>query len=157
MVAHSTTKPTPMRFMVRYDADSIESLEQIGRVAFRSGLVNWLALEADETDAQRIAQVPGVLEVYPEREIVWCGDGSWMTRETHQYKLKAMRELLPEAEASLARLHEQLGGKPELLSIYEPSARELIRRVKAEIEWLEGLEGQESEWPGREQQCSGSA
>lgn len=126
-----------MRFMVRYDTDStIELLQQIGQVAFRSSLVNWLALEADESDEQRIAQVPGVLEVHPEREGVWLGDG-WMLEADWQCKLKAIRELLPKAEADLARVREQLSGKPELLAFYEPSALELIRRIKEQIELLE--------------------
>ena len=57
-----------MRFTVCYDTHStIELLEHIGQVAFRSSLVNWLALEANKADKQRIAQVPGVLEVYPGR------------------------------------------------------------------------------------------
>ncbi len=129
-----------MRFMVRYDTDStIELLEQIGQVAFRSSLVNWLALEANKADKQRIAQVPGVLEVYPECEGVWIGDG-WMLETARQAKLNAMRELLPKAEADLAHVREQLGDKPELLAIYEPSALELVRRVKEQIKALESKE-----------------
>jgi len=129
-----------MRFMVRYDTDStIELLEHIGQVAFRSSLVNWLALEADESDQQRIAQVPGVLEVYQEREGVWIGDG-WMLEAERQFKLNTMRELLPKAEADLAHVREQLGDKPELLAIYEPSALELVRRVKEQIKLLESKE-----------------
>ena len=140
MTAHSTIEETQPRFMVCYATNStIELLQQIWQIAYRSSLVNWLALEADESDEQRIAQVPGVLEVYPEREGVWIGDG-WMLQATHQAKLMAMRELLPKAEADLARVREQLGDKPELLAIYEPSALELVRRVKEQIKLLEGEE-----------------
>ena len=130
-----------MRFMVRYDTDStIELLEHIGQVAFRSSLVNWLALEANKADKQRIAQVPGALEVYPEREMVWCGDGTWMTKVAHQAKLTAMRELLPKAEADLAYVRARLRDKPALRAIYEPTALELVRRVKGQIKLLEGEE-----------------
>lgn len=133
-----------MRFMVRYDTDStIELLERIGQVACRSSLVSWLALEADESDEQRIAQVPGVLEVYPEREGVWLGDG-WMLEADRQLKLKAMRELLPKAEADLAWVRERFSDKPQLLAIYEPSALELVGRVKEQIKLLEGAK---REWP----------
>ena len=60
-----------------------------------------------------------------------------MTEETRQVTLKAMRELLPKAEADLASLREKLADKPELLPIYEPSALELTRRIKEQIELLE--------------------
>lgn len=131
------TEETRLRFMVCYATDSVvEALRQVGQVVFRSSLVNWLVLEADESDEQRIAQVPGVLKVYRERDGVWLGNG-WMTEETRQVTLKAMRELLPKAEADLASLREKLADKPELLPIYEPSALELIRRIKEQIELLE--------------------
>lgn len=130
-----------MRFTVRYDTDStIELLQQIGQVAFRSSLVNWLVLEADESDKQRIAQVPGVFEVHPEREGVWLGDG-WMLEADRQFKLKALRELLLRAEANLARLREQMADDPEILAVFEPSSLELIRRVKEQIELLENMPG----------------
>lgn len=62
-----------MRFMVRYDGDSTaEALKQIGKIVSQSSLVNWLVLEADEPDEARIAHVPGVLDVYQEREGAWC-------------------------------------------------------------------------------------
>lgn len=100
-----------MDFMVEFtDEATVDRLCAIGKLVFRSSLVPWLALEADSE--QQIADVPGVKQVYPAREVVWCGDGSWMTKETHQYKLKAMRELLPRAEADLARLRERCADTP---------------------------------------------
>lgn len=62
-----------------------------------------------------------------------------MTEEVRQYKLKAMCELLPRAEADLTRLREQLANKPELLPFYEPSALYLVRRIKEVITELEGM------------------
>ncbi|GEM_PF-3027620 len=42
--------------------------------------------------------------------------------------------LLQKAEKNLAKLQQDCQGKPSLLAIYEPSAKELTRRIKAELE-----------------------
>lgn len=70
-----------MRFVVRYDGDpTAEALQQIGNIVSQSSLVNWLVLEVEESNEVWIAQVPGVLDVYQEREGVWCMEGAIVAR-----------------------------------------------------------------------------
>ena len=50
------------------DEAAIDSLREIGCIVFRSLLVDWVAVETDESNLPRILATPGVTYAYPERQ-----------------------------------------------------------------------------------------
>lgn len=60
-------------FIVRISGDGvIDELSKLGRIVFRSDLIDWIGLEAEEANRPKIANMPGVLHVEQERIGTFC-------------------------------------------------------------------------------------
>ena len=60
-------------FIVRTSGDGvIDELSKLGRIVFRSDLIDWIGLETEEANRSRIANMPGVLHAERERIGIFC-------------------------------------------------------------------------------------